>query len=84
MNICHVLFDMKAGMCFPGLYALSDWRSWSREYVCFYLGFLGFYLIFYELYSFVIKIKCSKIFPFILYVVFITLIMFLIHLDPPH
>ena len=26
----------------------------------FYLGFVGFYLIFYELYSFVIKIKCSK------------------------
>ena len=64
MNICHVLFDMKAGMCFPGLYALSDRRSWSRGYVCFYLGFLGFYLIFYELYSFVIKIKCSKNIPF--------------------
>ena len=58
-------------MCFPSLYALSDWRRWSRGYVCFYLGFLGFYLIFYELYSFVIKIKYSKIFFF--YVVFITL-----------
>ena len=60
MSVCHVLFDMKAGMSFPGLYAFSDWRSWSRGYVWFYLGFVGFYLIFYELYSFVIKIKCSK------------------------
>ena len=76
MNICHVLFDMKAGMCFPGLYAFSDWRSWSRECGCFYLGFLGFYLIFYEFYSFVIKKNAQKKkIPFILYVVFITVSM---------
>ena len=33
MSKYHVLFDMKAGMSFPGLYALLDWRSWSRGYV---------------------------------------------------
>ena len=33
MNIYHVLFDMKAGISLPGLYALSDWRSQSRGYV---------------------------------------------------
>ena len=33
MSVYHVLFDMKAGMSFPGLYAFSDWRSWSRGYV---------------------------------------------------
>ena len=32
----------------------------------------GNFGILFELYSFVIKIKCSKIFPPILYVVFIT------------
>ena len=63
MNIYHVLFDMKAGISFPGLYELSDWWSWSRGYVWFYLGFLGFYLIFYEhLFFCDIKIQCSKIF----------------------
>ena len=63
MNICHVLFDIKAGINLPGLYALFNWRSRSRGYVSLYLGFLKIYLIFYKyLFFYDIKIKCLKIF----------------------
>ena len=27
------LFDIKAGKNLPGLYVLSHWRCWSREYM---------------------------------------------------
>ena len=63
VNVYHVLFDTNAGINLPGLYALSDWRSWSRRYVWFYLGFLRFYLMFYKhLFFCDIKIKYLKIF----------------------